>query len=904
MQNLTQKILTTSDIRSLFLNYFKSNGHVVLPSSSIVPFSDQSLLFTNSGMVQFKNIFTGAENTDFKRVTTAQKCIRAGGKHNDLENVGYTARHHTFFEMLGNFSFGDYFKKEAIFYAWEFLTKHLMIPAEKLYITVYHEDDEAYNLWKDYIGIPSDRIIKISTKDNFWEMGESGPCGPCSEVFYDYGPDHKGGLPGSPEQDDGERYIEIWNLVFMQFGRINGNLRPLAKKSIDTGMGLERVAAVCQNVHDNYKTDIFTSLIQEIDKIHNDYNQTLIGHHRITKESDNYIMKRVVADHIRSSSFLIAECVMPGSNGREYVVRRILRRAIVYLYQSGYVDPILYKIAEKLISLMGAYYTELNLNKAIIINTIKEEEVVFLKTLNNGFKEFESIIDSYPIDSSVVKGEDAFKLYDTFGLPLDLTADIAHSRGMTVDSEGFEKCMDQQKDISKSSWKGGVAYEEQNHKFFLDLKEKYGETEFVGYDHESYKSNLIGILNNDNEASEDKLLLIFSSTPMYSESGGQESDKGFIYSDDGKECLAEIADVKKFMGIFIHECRSRDKTKLNVGNCYCIKVDSHRRSKIRANHTCAHILHSVLQEIIGGEAQQKGSSVGEERFRLDFSCQNPLSDANLKEIERRVNDVIFSGTEVSTDIMDLDSALKSGSMALFEEKYSSFVRVVKVEHDRFLSKELCCGTHVSNTRDIGIFKILLQESVAKGIRRIEGLTNKAALDYLNLKYDMLNTIANNSKLQPDLIADFIDNLIEKNNVLQGRVSTLEKSNLYNEVKNIKPRILEWNGKNLNIFVLNTQVSNIKIIRELANDYLRKRDTIMLLINKFSDTASILIGINNDLSSAEGLQANALLSKIALKIGIKPGGGNKSMANTGCEIGVISNINIDFGLLIEQEIKNL
>ena len=865
--------LSTNQIRSLFLNYFENQGHKILPSSPVVPQNDSTLLFTNAGMVQFKEIFTGMQKSDYKTVTTSQKCIRAGGKHNDLENVGYTARHHTFFEMLGNFSFGDYFKEKAIFYAWDFLTNHLELPQDKLYVTVYYNDDEAFDLWKKIANLDDSRIIRIETKDNFWEMGDTGPCGPCSEIFYDYGDKYKGGLPGSPEQDDGERYIEIWNLVFMQFEKVNGELIPLPKKSVDTGMGLERIAAVCQQVHDNYQIDLFQKIIDKISELTkinftNDLNDL------------NYICARVIADHLRSSSFLIADGVLPGNNGRNYVLKRIIRRATIYLYKMGYREGMIYKLVDTLVDTMSDTYKELLQNKKLITQTIKDEEENFFATLDRGFKQFNEVLKKIN-NTKIISGKDAFLLYDTFGLPLDITIDIAKSHNLEVDIESFDIEMNSQKELAKSSWKDSTKYN-QNNTTFLEIIEKYGETKFTGYTNiEEKKCTLLNISEQNG-----KTIAIFDSTPCYSESGGQIGDSGEILNSKN-ETITKIIDVQKINGLFLHETECLKELKKNEQ--YHIIISKEKRNKIKANHTATHLLHKALKITLGENVNQKGSLVNDEKLRFDFNYNKSISDINLQQIENIVNQQIAAALEVKTNIVDRDSAVKSGAMALFDEKYGDKVRVVSIGNDNDFSIELCGGTHVSNTNEILLFKIISDELIASGIRRIEALTHIKAFEFLNNQSYIIRNLEQIFKCKETDITNNVNTLKTKN---------LEMSKELNLIKKelIKKNILNIESKN-KIIYYHCSNQDAKILREIAMELTNSNDLIYLIVNSDNNINSIFISVSKNISSAN--PANKMLEKIANEMNFKPGGGNQNMASTNAD-----NVNLDkLKNILENEVKN-
>jgi len=735
------RMTSVNDIRSAFLDFFKGKGHEVMPSSSLVPDNDPTLMFANAGMNQFKNVFSGAEilhdkdGQIIKRATTSQKCVRAGGKHNDLENVGYTARHHTFFEMLGNFSFGDYFKEDAIRYAWEFLTsdKWMNLPAEKLYITIYHTDDEAYDIWSNEIGLPDEKIIRISTKDNFWEMGATGPCGPCSEIFYDHGEQYWGDKPGTADED-GDRYIEIWNLVFMQYEKLaDGTQINLPKPCIDTGMGLERMAAVKQHVNNNYEIDLFTKIIGEISNLVNHYG--LVNNEAITASY------RVIADHLRCCSFLIADGVIPSNEGRGYVLRRIMRRAMRHAHILGCEEAIIYKLVPILVDEMGNAFPELSVSIDLISESLFIEEVKFRETLERGLKildeeannAIERVLGSNDNVPPILSGKIAFKLHDTYGFPLDLTQDHLRSgsQQIEVDIEGFNKSMEEQKARARAAWKGSgdVGTDE----LWFDIDHKYGATEFLGYYKNKASGKILAIIkdgeNIDNASKNDEVIIVTNQTPFYAESGGQAGDKGRIKSDN---CDIYVSDTKKQIGkIFAHISEINDGS-ISVGDDVSLIIDEKRRNKIRSNHSATHILHAALRKNLGDHVTQKGSLVEENYFRFDFSNSKAVSNDDLIKIENEVNEIIKQKSEVSTKIMTPDEAVKQGAMALFGEKYGDKVRVLSMGNtdDKSYSVELCGGTHVSNTSDIDKFKIIKESSVAAGIRRIEAKTGSDVDEYI------------------------------------------------------------------------------------------------------------------------------------------------------------------------------
>ena len=704
---MSQILLT--DVRKKFLEYFKKNNHQIVESSNLVPNNDPTLMFTNSGMVQFKNVFTGLEKKPFKTATTAQKCVRAGGKHNDLENVGYTPRHHTFFEMLGNFSFGDYFKEQAIIHAWNLLTKEFGLPKEKLLVTVYHEDNESFNLWKKIAGLSDDKIIKISTSDNFWSMGDTGPCGPCSEIFYDHGDKLKGGPPGSPDED-GDRFIEIWNLVFMQYEQISKEKRiNLPKPSVDTGMGLERMTAVLQNTHDNYNIDHFKKIMgtsAEILKSPID-DKTIASH-------------RVIADHLRASSFLIAEGILPSNEGRGYVLRRIMRRGMRHSHTLGSKEPIFYKLFDVLLNEMKNSYPELSQGKDLIIETLKNEEEKFSSLLERGIKILDENLGK--VKNKILPGDIAFKLYDTYGFPLDLTADILRTKNIKIDIKSFDTEMEKSKALARANWKGSgdKSLEEK----WFKIREELNPTEFLGYEFNKAEGVVLKISKGKEfieEAKEgDDVELITNQTPFYAESGGQVGDQGVIKTSTGK---INVLDTQKKMGDLHVHVGKVSKGSIKVGDNVNLEIDVKRRKDAKAYHSATHLLHEALRRTLGKHVTQKGSLVSPEKLRFDFSHNKPIEKSEITKIENLVNDMVSNSSDVKTRIMTPKEAVDNGALALFGEKYGDEVRVLSMGHEnkKYFSTELCGGTHVANTAEIGKFKIISQSSIASGVRRVEAL---------------------------------------------------------------------------------------------------------------------------------------------------------------------------------------
>lgn len=753
-----------NEIRSTFLDYFRKNGHEVVSSSPLVPRNDPTLMFTNAGMVQFKNVFTGLEQRPYNRATTSQKCVRAGGKHNDLDNVGYTARHHTFFEMLGNFSFGDYFKEEAISHAWNLITKEFGLNKDKLLVTVYHTDDAAANFWKKIAGLSDDRIIRIATSDNFWAMGDTGPCGPCSEIFYDHGDHIWGGPPGSADED-GDRFIEIWNLVFMQFEQLSPEQRiDLPRPSIDTGMGLERVAAVLQGVHDNYDIDLFKALIRA--------SEDATG---VKAEGDFRASHRVIADHLRASSFLIADGVLPSNEGRGYVLRRIMRRAMRHAQLLGAKEPLMWRLLPALIREMGQAYPELIRAEALISETLKLEETRFRKTLERGLGLLSDASESL-VEGDRLDGETAFKLYDTYGFPLDLTQDALRQRGVTVDTDGFNVAMERQKAEARANWTGSG--EAATETIWFGIKDKVGATEFLGYETESAEGVITALVRDGAEvasaAEGETVSVIVNQTPFYGESGGQQGDTGTI---SGEGFAITIKDTqKKGEGVFVHTGQVT-KGSAKVGDAVELKVDAVRRTRIRSNHSATHLLHEALRETLGSHVAQKGSLVAPDRLRFDFSHPKPISAEELTAVENLANEIILQNAPVSTRLMAVDDAIAEGAMALFGEKYGDEVRVVSMgtathgeKAGKAYSVELCGGTHVRQTGDIGLVRILSDSGVAAGVRRMEALTGEAARLYLEEQDERVKAIAGVLKTTPSEALERVNALVDERKKLERELT--------------------------------------------------------------------------------------------------------------------------------------
>ncbi len=857
---------TVNKIRKTFLDYFEKNGHKVVPSSALVPDNDPTLMFTNAGMVQFKNIFTGAETRDYKRATTSQKCVRAGGKHNDLDNVGYTVRHHTFFEMLGNFSFGDYFKEEAIAFAWELVTKELGFSKDRLVTTVYHTDDEAFDIWKKVSGLSNDRIIRIATKDNFWQMGETGPCGPCSEIFFDHGDKVWGGLPGSKEED-GDRYIEIWNNVFMQYeDQADGSRIALPKPSIDTGMGLERVSAILQGVHSNYDIDLFVNIKEAIANLAStDPNGPLKASHN------------VIADHIRAASFLIADGILPSNEGRGYVLRRIMRRAMRHAHILGVKEPMMYKLLPTLQKEMGEVYPELYRADALITETLKTEETRFIKTLDRGLHLLNEETKNMD-EGSTLDGKVAFKLYDTYGFPLDLTQDALRIRNIGVDTNGFNSTMEKQKAEARKNWAGsGDAGVE---KIWFELADKFGSTEFMGYKTTKAEGQILSLVQDSKEVSqvnEGEFYLISNQTPFYGESGGQVGDIGKI---SNQNFVAEVTDTKKKLdGLVVHVCKLVSGAA-QVDTIANFEVDEHHRNKVKANHSVTHILHKVLREKLGKHVTQKGSLVAADRARFDLSHHKQISAEEILEIEKEVNKAIRQNHKTVTRLMSPDEAIEKGAMALFGEKYGETVRVVSLEssNDYCFSVELCGGIHVDATGDIGYFNIVSESAVASGVRRIEFLTGDAAEEHILAIEEKLHAIAKILKSTPNDLETRICNLIEDNKKLEADILKLKKDLVSSKTANgSKDDVEVVNGIN---FVAK-QISNVSpkelkaFIDEIKD---RLKSGVIALFSESGGKVSAVIGVTDDLTSK--YSAVELIKEIAPIIGANGGGGRPDMAQTG------------------------
>ena len=872
---MSQILLT--DVRKKFLDYFKKNNHQIVDSSNLVPSNDPTLMFTNSGMVQFKNVFTGIEKRPYKTATTSQKCVRAGGKHNDLENVGYTPRHHTFFEMLGNFSFGDYFKEQAIHHAWNLLTKDFGLPKEKLSVTVFHEDIDAFNLWKKVAGLSENKIIKISTSDNFWSMGDTGPCGPCSEIFYDHGDKLKGGPPGSSDED-GDRFIEIWNLVFMQYEQISKEKRiDLPKPSVDTGMGLERMTAVLQGTHDNYKIDHF----QKIMLASSDITKTPIDNSTIASH-------RVIADHLRASSFLIAEGILPSNEGRGYVLRRIMRRGMRHAHSLGNKDPVFYKLFEVLLNEMKNSYPELTNGKELIVETLKNEEEKFSSLLERGMK----ILDEnlIKVKNKTLPGSVAFKLYDTYGFPVDLTADILRSRDIQVDNIGFEKEMEKSKALARANWKGSgdKSVEER----WFKVREEINPTEFLGYEFDKAEGIVIKISKNgkfiDSASTGDAIELITNQTPFYGESGGQVGDQGYIFSSD---CVIKVNDTQKKMGdLFVHYGKI-EKGSISVGQNVNLEIDILKRNNSRANHSATHLLHESLRRTLGKHVTQKGSLVSPERLRFDFSHNKPIEKEEMSKINNIVNEIVAGASDVQTRIMTPKEATSKGALALFGEKYGDEVRVVFMgkENNGFFSTELCGGTHVKNTREVGKFKVISQSSIASGVRRVEALRDKQLEEFEKMQRKDKSQKESNIKNEIELVKKELQKLkinpeLKENLDLSENLKNLNKQLNKVRIESIKK------DKNKNI-IKDKKIGNILIREQILKDFPPKelrsvidqgkkdiKSGIVISISIFEDKVGLAVGVSQDLTSK--YDAVNLVKAASIILGGKGGGGRKDFAQAG------------------------
>ena len=849
--------MNSADIRSAFLNFFASKGHQIVSSSSLVPHEDPTLLFTNAGMNQFKDVFLGFDKRSYNRATTSQKCVRAGGKHNDLENVGYTARHHTFFEMLGNFSFGDYFKKEAIGYAWELLTEVFKLPADKLWVTVYAEDDEAYAIWRDRIGVPVERIVRIGdnkgaryASDNFWMMGDTGPCGPCTEIFYDHGEDIPGGPPGSPDEDD-DRYIEIWNNVFMQYNRDeHGVLHPLPKPSVDTGMGLERIAAVLQHVHSNYEIDLFVALL------------AAAARETHTADLDNPSLK-VLADHIRACSFLIADGVIPGNEGRGYVLRRIIRRAIRHGYKLGARAAFFHRMVPDLVAQMGAAYPDLATAQQRVMDVLRQEEERFFATIANGMEILESALGALA-QGAALDGETAFKLHDTYGFPLDLTADICRERSLTVDTDGFDRAMARQKEQARAAGKFKLA---------ANLEYEGPGTTFHGYDSLQATGNVLALYRDGapvNELNEGEVgVVVLDDTPFYAESGGQVGDCGELRSVHG---IFAVEDTLKIQAAVFGHHGVVKTGKLSVGNSVNARVDTQARARTARHHSATHLLHKALREVLGSHVQQKGSQVDPDKTRFDFAHGQPVTADEIARIERIVNDEIIANAATEARVMDIESAQKTGAMMLFGEKYGDEVRVLTIGS----SKELCGGTHVARTGDIGLFKITLEAGVAAGVRRIEAVCGDRAVMLVQQQQALLDDVTGALKAQP---SDVLARVVQ----VMDNVKALEK-----ELARLKSKLAASQGDDLaaqavvvgpaKVLAAVMEGADVAALRETLDKLRDKLGSAAIVLAAVNDgKVSLIAGVTPDLTAK--VKAGELVNFVAAQVGGK-GGGKPDMAQAG------------------------
>mgnify|MGYP001453618227 FL=1 len=856
--------MKTSEIRQSFLDFFHSKNHKVISSSSLVPTNDETLLFTNAGMVQFKDVFLGTEKKNYKRATTSQRCIRAGGKHNDLENVGYTLRHHTFFEMLGNFSFGDYFKEDAIKFAWEFLTEVLKLDKDKLWITVYKDDDEAEEIWKEIIGIDPKRIARLGDEDNFWSMGDTGPCGPCSEIFYDHG-DHIDGTPPGAEGDEGDRYIEIWNLVFMQYNRDDdGKMEPLPKPSVDTGMGLERIAAVMQGVNSNYETDIFKDLITA--------SENLLGNKKSTSH-------KVIADHIRSTVSLISDGVIPENEGRGYVLRRIMRRGIRHGYKIGAKKPFMFNLVKDMVRVMSSAFPDLKDKESDIAELVKTEEIKFFETLEKGIEILEEEISNMSED--IISGDVVFKLHDTFGFPFDLTADIARERELLIDEKRFDECMNQQKETSKAS---------SNFVSKLPAAAGVNETKFLGYDNLESESKVLVIWKDqervDEAGNKEEIFIACDQTPFYAEAGGQVGDKGIFASNSA---TGNILDCKKQGKVYLHKAII-EKGNIKTGDVIKMSVEKDKRSAIAIHHSSTHLVHAALREVLGDHVQQKGSLVDENKLRFDFSHTKPLSKDEISKIEDIVNKETLSNLEVQTELMKIDDALKSGAMALFGEKYDDEVRVLTMGNNSY-SVELCGGTHVSRTGDIGHFIITNQSNVASGIRRIEALAGFQSIEYINNIRETNSSLQSLLNVSSEDMHEKILSLIEENKTLKKKSSNKNstKSVLLSETYDVE----DWK-----LIVEQVEISDTKDLRNLVDEQKKiNNKACIFILNHQKNKVAFVCGVTSNL--VETISAKDVISQLSIAIDGK-GGGRSDFAQGAGETDNIA----DFVTSVVNTVKSL
>jgi alanyl-tRNA synthetase len=859
---------STNEIRRTFLDYFRRHDHEEVASSPLVPRNDPTLLFTNAGMVQFKNVFTGDEHRPYSRAVTSQKCVRAGGKHNDLENVGYTARHHTFFEMLGNFSFGDYFKERAIALAWQLVTKEFGLPEDKLLATVYKDDDDAFELWKKVAGLPEDRILRISGSDNFWAMGDTGPCGPCSEIFYDHGPELSGGPPGS-EDEDGDRFIEIWNLVFMQYDQPEpGRMEPLPRPSIDTGMGLERIAAVLQGVHDNYDTDQFQRIMQA--------SADLSG---VAPEGDWKVSHKVIADHLRATAFLMADGVMPSNEGRGYVLRRIMRRAMRHVHKLGVREPIMWRLVPVLVNEMGAHFQELRRAEPLVTETLKMEEGRFQETLDRGMRLLNEETAKLP-EGGTLPGEIAFKLYDTYGFPLDLTADILRGQGMRVDQDGFDRAMQAQRETARKAWAGSgeTAFEH----IWFELRDEAGATEFLGYDTDTADGAVLALVQNGQKVERadagQSVQVITNQTPFYGEAGGQVGDTGIIAGPNGR---VQVTDTQKKVGDLTVHIGTVLDGHLDDGDAVTLTIDGARRDRLRAHHSATHLLHEALRRQLGQHVTQKGSLVAPDRLRFDISQPVPIQEDDLTAVETAVNARIRQNTEVSARVMPMNEAIDAGALALFGEKYGDEVRVISMGgHDDGAnapySMELCGGTHVRRTGDIGFFKILREEGLAAGVRRIEAVAHEAAETLVRDEETTLNEAARTLRTTPADLTNRLHHLVEERKRLERELAETRKK-LATGGAGAQPTTQDVNG----IPFASRVVSDVppKDLKPMADEMKKTLGTgVAAISTAYDGKASLVVGVTDDLT--DRVSAVDLVRIGAQALGGKGGGGRPDMAQAG------------------------
>ena len=843
---------TSAELREQFLKYFEAHGHTIVPSSPLVPGNDPTLLFTNSGMVQFKDVFLGSEKRGYTRATTSQRCVRAGGKHNDLENVGYTARHHTFFEMLGNFSFGEYFKQDAINYAWDFLTNVIGLPADKLWVTVYADDDEAADIWLKDIKVDPEKFTRIGTSDNFWSMGDTGPCGPCSEIFYDHGPEIEGGPPGTPDED-GDRYIEIWNLVFMQYNRDqDGNMEPLPRPSVDTGMGLERLAAILQQVHNNYDIDLFQSLIAAA--------ANLTG----TRDLENKSL-RVIADHIRSCGFLIVDGVLPSNEGRGYVLRRIIRRAARHGHQLGCRKPFFYKLIDALDQEMGDAYPELRQHRSHVERVLKTEEQRFAETLEQGMRILEDAISKMKGD--IIDGKTVFRLYDTYGFPADLTADVAREKGLQIDQDGFEVEMEVQRSRARASSQFSAVSDN----FSLDA---YPASEFLGYEKHSAAAKVLAILQNDSAIDQlengDQAIVILDHTPFYAESGGQVGDIGAISIDD--QNVFQVTDTQKQNDVYLH-IGSLISGELNIGARVSAGIDEDYRRAVMLNHSATHLMHAALRRVLGEHVQQKGSLVDAEKLRFDFSHYQPLEHEQIVAIETIVNNEIRGNLKTRAESMDMEAAKKSGAIALFGEKYGDVVRVLKIGSD---SIELCGGTHVPRAGDIGLFKIVFETGIASGVRRIEAVTGEAAIKRFINSENMLDTAAQKLKASRDELLPRIEQLQTNSRSLEKQIEALKSKLASQTGGDLASQAKQVKG--IKVLAAKLDGANVKTLRDTVDQLKNKLGAAaVVLASSDGDKVSIIAGVTK--AESKQISAGDLANLVAEQCGGR-GGGRPDMAQAG------------------------